>query len=485
MTTQIKQLTRQTIVYGAGNVLTRLVTFLLLPLFTHLLTPEEYGLTTLVYIFLGFMNIIYHCGLDAAFMRHYSETKGNQQKRQFFSTAIWLTLGISGLLSLFIAGFAKPLSLILLGNSQYHHLFTLTAGILLLDSLGHIPFALLRIKEKAGIFISIKLLNVITTLGLNIYFVAILNHGIAGIFTSVFLASAITTLSVFLTTIFSLRATFSLQLAKAYLTFGLPFVPAGLATIAMEMIDRYILASLKDTATVGIYSAGYKLGIFMLLLTTAFHYAWQPFFLKKGKTDESRLVFARIFSYFIMTSLFVWITLSAFIHEIIRFSISGYSLIGPSYYEAESIVPVILLAYVFQGAYLNFLPGIYFEKKSYTIPIIASLGAVVNIALNFILIPIYGMMGAAAATVGGYVIMSSVTFFISKRLFAVPYEWNKIIRIVFSAVVSFSVISLFDETFFLKLMGILVFIFGIFVLKVLSPEEKKEIAFLFRKDKTG
>ena len=476
MNIQIKQLTRQTLVYGAGNVLTRFVTFLLLPLFTNLLTPQEYGLVTLVYVFLGFMNIFYHYGLDAAFMRHYSETGNETEKKQLFSTAVWLILGTSGILSLSIFGLAQPLSNILLGNSNSYYLFTLAAGILFFDALTHIPFAFLRMREKAGIFISIKLLNVLSTFGLNIYFVAFLKRGIEGIFVSAFIASVITAVAVFITTLVYLKITFSIQLAKAYLKFGLPFVPAGLASIAMEMIDRYILAILKDTATVGIYSAGYKLGIFMLLLTTAFNYAWQPFFLKMGKRDESHSLFATVFSYYILLSMFIWIIISTFIPEIIRLRISGYSLIGSAYYEAESIVPIILLAYVFQGAYLNFLPGIYFEKKTYTIPIITASGALVNIGLNIILIPAFDIMGAAIATLAGYITMSSLTYFISNKLFPVVYEWGRIVKITFSASVSFLFISLFGETVVLKLLGIVIFFAGIFFLNVLSPGEKEKSA---------
>lgn len=477
MTSQIKRLTRQTLIYGTGNVLTRFITFLLLPLYTHVLSPDEYGLVTLVYVFLGFMNIVYHYGLDAAFMRQYSEAKDDDEKRQLFSTAVWLSVGSSGLLSLIILSLSKPIAFSLLADSHYSHLFRLAAGILFLDALGHIPFASLRMQEKAGVFISIKLLNVITTLGLNIYFVAILHRGITGIFMSVFIASVVTTISVFFLSLLSLRPAFSFSLAKGYLKFGLPFVPAGLASIAMEMIDRYILAGLKDAATVGIYSAGYKLGIFMLLLTTAFHYAWQPFFLKMGKRKESRPLFARVYTYFLLASVFVWIVLSAFIHEIIRLRIAGYSIIGPSFYGAESIVPVILLAYIFQGAYLNFLPGIYFEKKTFYIPIITGSGAAVNIILNFILIPIYDMMGAALATVGGYMTMSVMTFFISRKLFAVPYEWGKIVRIILSAVASLAVILYFGETAPVKLIGVSIFIIGILAFRIVSPERRKRILF--------
>lgn len=482
---QIRKLSRQTLIYGTGNVLTRLVTFLLLPLFTHILSPEEYGVVTLIYVFLGFMNIIYHYGLDAAFMRHYSDATDDQEKKRIFSTAVWLMLVLSGILSLVILLFTRPLALTLLGDLEYNNIFTMAAGILFLDAFAHVPFAFLRMREKAALFVFIKIINVVSTLGLNIYFVAVLRYGITGIFISVLLASVVTTVSVFAATLVSLRPTFSPGLARAYIRFGLPFVPAGLASITMEMIDRYILAGLKDTATVGIYSAGYKLGIFMLLLTTAFNYAWQPFFLKMGKKNESGPVFARVFSYFILASSVVWVLLSAFIHQIVRVSFFGYSIIGPSFYEAEAIVPLILLAYMFEGAYLNFLPGIYFEKKTFYIPIITASGAAVNIVCNFILIPTYGMMGAAVATVVGYITMSVMTFFISRRLFPVPYEFNRLIRMALCIAVAFVVIYLFDQSLLFSLAGIATFVVGILALRVVSLEEIRKMVFLFRRDYTS
>ncbi|MDP6456946.1 MAG: oligosaccharide flippase family protein, partial [Candidatus Marinimicrobia bacterium] len=273
MISQISRLTRQTVIYGTGNVLTRLVTFLLLPLFTNILTPGDYGLATLLYVFLGFMNIVYHYGLDTAFMRYYNEADGPDAQRSLFSTALWLSLGTSCVLSFLILSGSSGLSSLLLGGGQYTLLFKLAAGILLLDAVSHVPFALLRLESRATLFVSIKLLNVITTLGMNIYLVAMKEKGLDGIFLSVAAASAVTTFSVLAATAGSLQLVFRSNSVNALLKFGLPFLPAGLASIAMESIDRYILASLTDAATVGIYTAGYKLGIFMLLITTAFQYA--------------------------------------------------------------------------------------------------------------------------------------------------------------------------------------------------------------------
>jgi len=478
MSRQIINLTKQTLTYGVGNILTRFITFLLLPLFTNLLTPEEYGLATLVFVFLGFMNIIYHYGIDSAFLRSFADTEDEDNKRRLFSTAIWLSLGTGFMFSTLIYTFSYSLSSLLLKDPQYVNIFRMAAGILLFDAAAHVPFALLRMNEKAKTFIIIKLINVITTLGLNIYLITIVKTGISGIFLSAFIASVITMIIVSLVTISSLRFNFSLILVKKYLKFGLPFVPAGLASIMMETIDRYILAHLKDTATVGLYSAGYKLGVFMLLITTAFNYAWQPFFLRIGNTKEAKPIFARVFTYYILGTSFVWITLTAFMHEIIRFQFFGFSFIGPSFYNSEIIISVVLLAYIFQGVYLNFIPGIYFEKKTHYIPLLILPGALVNICLNFVLIPRFGIMGAAIATLVGYIVMAFITFPVTQKLFKVPYEWGQISKIVLSSLVAIYTIINFGNSLPYKFLS--VFIFLILILFMNFPLVKAKVKYFFK-----
>ncbi|MCH8011606.1 MAG: oligosaccharide flippase family protein [Candidatus Marinimicrobia bacterium] len=480
MKPSVKSLTRQTLIYGTGNIISRLVTFLLLPILTHALSPQDYGIITLVYVFLGFMNIIYQYGLEPAFFRFSSED--SKDKIRSFSTAFWMILGTSIILSAVIIGFKSQISLILLGDIKYHALFSLTAGILLFDALAKIPFALLRLEERASVFMAVKLLNVVITLTLNIWLVVIREAGIIGVFQSVFFAAVATYIAVLLFTFSSLKISFSKKLAEKFIKFGSPFIPAGLAAIAMEMIDRYLLLHLKDATMVGIYSAGYKLGIFMLLITTAFNYAWLPFFLKAGKTTEASSVFAKIFTYFSVVALFTWITISFFIPEIIRITIGGYSLIGPSFYSAETIVPIILLGYIFQGYYLNFLPGIYFEKKTGLIPIITISGAAINIILNLILIPKYGITGAAIATLIGYAAMAGTTFLMSRRLFYIPYEWKKISVLFLSAIGAYVITILLGPTVIIKLIGILFFCSALFVFRVLSKQEIKQVFSIFKKD---
>ena len=475
MANTIKKLTQETLIYGVGNVITRLVTFLLLPLLTNLLSPKEYGQIALIYVFLGFMNIIYHYGLDAAFMRYYSSLENNDDKKPLFSTSLWLGVLTSTFLSIFLIFSAPQISSFLLGETSYAHLFRLCAIILFLDSISHVPFALLRLQGRASYFVLIKLFNVLITLLCNIYFVVFKDCGLDGVFISVTIASAFTTFSVLFASLKNIRFKFQNNIVKSLLRFGLPFLPAGLSSIAMESLDRYLLSILINADIVGIYSVGYKLGIFMLLVTTAFQYAWQPFFLRSVNQPESKELFAKIFNYFMAVTAFVWILITLFLPEIINFKIGEFWLIGPEFHEAQTIVPIILMAYLFQGAYLNFLPGIYFKEKTYYIPIIIGLGALVNLVVNLILIPVYGIFGAAFATLIGHGTIAIITFFISRKMFSVPYDWLKILWLITSLFLALLLVYFLNFTVTGRVLGLILFGLGIVIFRVVSIQEIKSL----------
>jgi O-antigen/teichoic acid export membrane protein len=426
MTASIRSLTKQTLIYGVGTILARLVTFLLLPLYTNLLAPADYGLASLIFAFNGFMIIIFNYGLDSAVMRHYSENAEPAAKMKLVSTAMWLTIATSFLLGALLYGLSGMLGRTLLDEATHGNLMRYSAGILFFDAIAHVPFALLRLEERPFQFMGVRLLNVFLMFGLNIYFVANLHRGVAGIFQSNLITSAVTTTLLFFLVLPKMAFSFSGKLALELAAFGLPFIPAGLATVCMEMLNRYILQDLMDLSAVGIFSAGFKLGIFMLLLTTAFYYAWQPFFLKAGPQESSRGLFARIFTYFVLVELTFWLILTAVMPEIVRFHIGHIYLIGKEFQSCEPMVPIILMGYVFLGINQMFMPGIYFEKKTRFLAYLTFLAAAVNVGANFILIPALGIVGSAYSSLIGYITLAVSGYFVSQRLFRVPYELRRV-----------------------------------------------------------
>ncbi|MCK5519920.1 MAG: oligosaccharide flippase family protein, partial [Candidatus Marinimicrobia bacterium] len=386
-----------------------MIPFFLLPFYTHHLSLADFGVLKLIYAAIGFMNIMFHYGMDSAFLRFFVKKDENFGKKEVI-THSFISLFITGLvMAVLIWKNGQNISLLLFDNAAYSQLIRYAAFILLFDTLFNIPLHYLRMANKAVIFNLVNILNVSLNFSLNIYFIHYMHKGLEYILLSNLIASLLTLLLVSPVIVKNFSFQFSPKLWKQMILFGLPFIPGGLASMTLELIGRYMLQWMTDLETVGLYSSGYQLGIFMLVIITAYKFAWQPFFLNKGNDPDAPQTFARIMTLFLSVLGAVYLSVSFFIHDILRFSILGNTFFGESYWAAEPIVPVILAAYIFLGIYMNLLPAIYFSEKTWIIPIISGSAALVNIGINYFLIPIQGMMGAAWATFIAYVWMALLT----------------------------------------------------------------------------
>ncbi len=223
---------------------------------------------------------------------------------------------------------------------------------------------------------------------------------------------------------------FSGRLYRELLRFGLPYIPAGLAAMMIQVVDRPILKVLTDDDTVGVYQANYRLGIFMMLMVSMFDYAWRPFFLTNASDPGAKRLFARVLTYFVLAMAAVFLALSFFLPDLIQWKIFGRHIIAPDYWGGIAIIPVVLLAYVFLGVYNNLMAGIYIEKKTNYLPAITMAGGITNVVANFALIPVMGMMGAAIATFLSYAIMAVVLYIVVQRIYPIEYEFGRLGKIL-------------------------------------------------------
>ncbi|HDT12142.1 MAG TPA: hypothetical protein ENO01_00640, partial [Candidatus Marinimicrobia bacterium] len=428
MAGDLRKLGSQTLVYGAGYITARMLNFFLLPFYSHVFLPAEYGVASLVFSGIAFLNIIYHYGLDSAFLRFYTK-KGNYSRKEAFSAAFFSLLISGAAFSLVLYLNANFISRIFLGSDEYGMLIRLGSGILFLDTLVNIPLHTLRMDNKAITFTTINIANVLLNMSLNIWLIRFKGFGLSGIFIANISASFLSLILLSPVLKQNLKTVINSTLYKKMLRFGLPFVPGGIASMILELIDRYMLRIMTDYETVGIYSAGYKLGIFMMIVVMGYKFAWQPFFLNKAEDPEAPVVFARVFSVFNVLMAFVFLGVTLFIHEFITLRLFGTPLFGEDYWRSESIVPIILGAYIFLGMYINFLPSIYFSEKTGVIPLISGSAALLNIILNFFLIRFYGMIGAAWATFLSYLWMAGLTYFVVRRWYFIPYNWKKVLLV--------------------------------------------------------
>ncbi|HAB52899.1 MAG: hypothetical protein A2315_11170 [Ignavibacteria bacterium RIFOXYB2_FULL_35_12] len=425
---KIKQLTKDTAIYGVSTIVGRFLTFLLVPFYTNIFPPDEYGIVANLYIFIAILNIIYIFGMDAAYLK-FASNKSIASEKDNFSTPYLAVMFVSLFLSLFIILIKGSIISLFEVPAGYAYLIYYTSLILFIDALCVIPFIRLRIERKAKKFATFKIINILTNVFFNILLVLYFKWGIEAVFISNLIASLLTLIIFTPEIIKNLKPVINISLLLRLIKFGLPYLPAGLGSMLIQGIDRPILTNLTDLSTVGIYNANHKLGIFMMLFVNMFQYAWQPFFLQQAEEKDAKKIFSKVLTYFTFAASLILVLISLFIDDIVKINFFGITLIGPAYWSGLLIVPVVLLGYLFNGIYVVFTAGIYIKEKSIYVPLITGLGAVVSIALNFLLIPILGIMGSALAALASYMVMALGLYLITQKFYKIEYELNKIVSL--------------------------------------------------------
>ncbi len=433
MKEKLKELTKDTAIYGISTMLGRFLNFILVPFYTNVFSPADYGVVILIYSYIALFNIIFIYGMDAAFLK-YAAFKDIGDEKDNFSTPYFSVL----LTSIFFGGLIiflqRPIAEFVELKSNLNYIITLTALILFVDANVVIPFLKLRLEKKAKLFSLIKIISIVFNIILNVFLIIKLKWGIEAIFISNLAASVLSFLLLTPTLIKNIKFSFHKILFKRLLKFGLPYLPAGLGMMLVQVIDAPILEKLTDVNTVGIYKANYKLGIFMMLFVNMFQYAWQPFFLTNAKEENAKELFSKVLTYFTIVGSLMLILLSLFISDIVRINFFGFSIIGEKFWGGLYIVPIILLAYLFNGLYVVFSAGIYIEEKSIYAPIVAGIGAFTNIVANYILIPQLNIMGAALATLLSYVVMAAGYYIVTQKFYKINYDYIKLSKITIAVV---------------------------------------------------
>ncbi|MDI6802592.1 MAG: polysaccharide biosynthesis C-terminal domain-containing protein [Bacteroidota bacterium] len=474
MIDKITRLGKDTLIYGTSTVLGRLLNFLLVPIYTNFLSPSDYGITAYIYSLLAFLNVIYNYGMESAYFR-YSASQEIGNPKQNFSTPFISIATTSFIFSGIIISLATPIAEAVNIPLHYSSIILYSGLILFFDALAIVPFALLRQKNKAKLFATIKFLNIVINVSLNILLLVKYKMGIEGIFISGTIASLITFIFLLPTVLKNLTFNFSGDLYKVLLKFGLPSLPAGFALMVIQVIDRPILRALTDNASVGIYQANYKLGIFMMLVVSMFDYAWKPFFFARAKDDNAKELFARITTYFFLLMSIVLLIITFFIEDIVKIQISGRFIIHPDYWVGLNIIPIIMLGYLFYGLSLTFSAGIYLEKKTIYLPIITFTAAAVNVVINFLLIPAIGIMGAAVATLASYITMSVLMFFYSQKFYKINYEFIRILKITIAGALTFILFFSIPKTEYHLILKLLVLFVFVILLYLFTFFRKGEI----------
>ena len=471
----IKLLGKQSLIYGFGHIITRLVTFLLLPLYTNHFTPEEYGIVALFYTFVPLLNIVVRYGMGAAFLKNY--VPAEKKERIEIMTNVIFSLFISGILFLVLFYFFREdLSFVFFGVSNPSYI-VIMAMIIFFDTIWSIPMLSLRAENRPHLFILLSFLNVGITLICNLVFIIIFKQNISSIFISNLIASS-TIFILVLPYIYQKFKFSSLSIVKwkKILSFAFPFLPAGLFAMVMEVADRYILKLLTDLETVGIYNAGYKIGVLMLLVVNGFNMGWQPYFLEKN-FDSRNEIYPRINSIVLAILGFIWIFLLFWADDLIKTSFFGLTFFGSDFFESLNIIPWVGLSYFFYGFYHLQTPGVFLKNRPKYAAWTRLFGAISNIVLCFYFIPIFGAIGAAYATCISFGLMALLMLFINRYLISVNLEFKNLFIIFSLLILSYMGFSSFDDSSIINIVMMFIYIGTILYFKIINLDSLKKIIF--------
>ena len=467
-----KNLFKQTVIYGLATVLPRMLSFLLVRLYTDYLPNKEYGEVSVIFSYLVFFNVVLSYGMETAFFRFYNT---EENKKKVISTAtislFWSTIGF---LVLFLL-FRKDLALWSKINVEY---VVFTIWILALDALAIIPFSKIRAESRPIKYAVIKILNVVINLSLNVFFLAFLpkwaantdnvliqtiyhqDFQIGYIFVSNLIASLFTLLFV-LPDYLKIKWQFDADLWKKMMQYGLPILVAGIAFAINEHFDKILLDWMHvDMADIGAYSACYKIGMFMVLFRTAYTLGIEPFFFSHAKNENAPQTYATITKYFVILGSFICLGVIVFA-DILKLILVN----NQSYWSAMNIVPLIVLANFFLGIYTNLSVWYKLIDKTRIGAYISIVGAIVTLILNLLLIPIISYMGSAIATIFAYGTMMFISYYMGQKKYPIPYDKKSIFMYLGLAVVLSGIsfyVPILRETYVFGIAAILFFAYFVY-----------------------
>lgn len=481
----IRKLASHSLVYGAADVFTNVVNFLLVPLYTAFLRPQDYGTLALLLLFSTVAKIAFRMGLDSGFFRvHYDLDDERRRRRLAGSVAVFAAILGTALFGLVVL-LREPLNLLLFSHeAPGSRLLLLAAADVWLGCFAFVPLNLLRIQDRPGLFSTLSGLRHLVNTVLKVVLV-VRGHGVEGILWSDLLATGLFSLS--LLPILLRHASFCLDLPllRETLAFALPKVPHGILVQALNLADRKILDLFVSRAEVGLYQVGYTFGSGVKFALSAFEPAWQPFVYSQIRKPDAPRTLARVASYAFLVFACCGLGLATLGRELLVLMTPK----SPEFRAAAAVIPVVALAYVLHGAFLLGSIGIGIEKRAGYYPLVTALSAAANIAANFVLIPPFGMLGAAWATVIAYAVMAGSGFVFSRRLYPIPFEWPRLARIVAAALACFAASRLAPEALWpaVAVKGLLLLGFPLLLAAsgFLTPEERLRAGRLLRGAGTG
>ncbi len=424
----LKKLFKESLVYGLSRYIGKFIGVFLLPLYTAVLQPSDYGILDLLGTISLVSSFLIIAGTDTAFGYYFYRKEFENEKRLIISTALWIRLTFSSVVFIIILAGSSLISQILFGTDN--RLFIIITGVTIgFNSIYFLFLELMRFEFRPWLYTIVSSSSIVLNILLTIYFVLIIKQGVFGAIVAGSIAYAVSAAAGVIYILKRYGFGFSFDWFKKIVKYGYPLIGTGIAVWILTSTDRYFLAHFSDLSAVGIYAVGIKIAALMGMIAGAFQMAWGPFSMEIQYEPNAKRIYASIFFLFALLGVLGIFLVSMFSIDILKV------FTQPSYYSAKAVIPFLCLSTVLSSAYFLVVLGMNLTKKLEHTIWITFTAAGVNLILNYLLTPKIGAIGAAFSIMTANFLIVVLTFRTSQRYYRVRFDYLKIIILAVPAAI--------------------------------------------------
>ncbi len=415
----LKAFFRDSAVYGVAKLLTGGLTLLSLPIYTHALAPREYGVVDLLTSLATVAHVTVALEIAQGMGRHVMSPEGAAARDRYASTALWFTLATYSIFVAVMMPFAGHVSHLLFGHDGYANVVRVATLVIWSTGLFYLVQNLLRYSRLAPKYALVSVVFSVTNVGVTLIMLLVLKAGLVALFIGQFVAG-LTALGLGLYFArHSIRPTFDRARCREMLHFSIPLVPSGVGVMLCMYVDRFAVLKLLTVADLGLYGVAFRCSTVVAIVVAGFDAALAPLVYQKHHLPETPAQLARMFKWFLALAAPLLLFLALFSHAIV-------ALVAPPAYAGASKLVFMLGTSMLVGNLYNFSPGLWIAKKTGWVAVISIGAGVLNLALNFLLIPQVGLIGAALGTLISAMVAGLAHFVFGRRFYPVPFDWGRL-----------------------------------------------------------
>jgi len=476
---RLRSLASDTMVYGLLSAARSMVGLLLMPIYTRVFLPGDYGQIDTLNTVVAFLTLTLTLGMDTAVALFFYDNQGKEDRANMLTTSITTRIGLSTLSAILLSVAAPWISMNLFRTPDAATAICLAAWTAPVTALVGFLSELLRLERRPWIFSAVSLFNLLIGIVFSIWFVVGLQWGVNGALGAPLVASVLV-LPVVLWINRDLFAThMSITWLKQLLRVGLPLVPAAFGGWLIAYANRYFLLYYASSGAVGLLAVGNKASAPLVLFTQAFLFAWGPFAFSLQKQSNAREIYAKTFTYFWLIAGTLGLAVSLYARELL------WIVTTPAYVDGYLVTGFMVLQLLADCSYYIVSIGLVLARKTERLAISVPIAAAGTILFNWLLVPRFGFVGAGFAGMLSYTLLAGLAYSFAQSAYPIPFEIGRVARLVTLAVVIWFVGYWLAPPALLPALALktalfALFVWTLFMARVVSPTEIRQLSDLGR-----